>query len=435
MGARRVRHVIRIPRRYDLAFMKVRQRFALISLIVGLACLPIAGELAFNPAAGALIFKHSTYGSDAGRLPEATFVAVFIAVFGIVQLIQSVVVWRIARRAPAPPAPDSDLDRLEGPFGVAAGRALDVRRVYVVPVKLPAALCLVVVTPLISAASAVRVNEFVFAACVGAALGLAFVGYLLWANRRSSVVVGPDGLTRRGPWRARTTPWVDVVSVGVERRGYTVRIRKPGAAPQTSATTAINLSAYARVSANASMQRLIGMYLGGLPPPSPPPSAAAAPPAAPLRRAGMAIRMGAWLIDVVVLSAIIFVVAVFVDVAMAAFHGGVVVPADAGPALWIAALVTIPGYLIVSWRMGHTAGMALLRLRVINASTGALPTWRQSAVRFAAALPSMLLGLPLGLLFALGSERLALHDTLAGTAVVSTVRHPVAFPQVGLPEG
>jgi uncharacterized RDD family membrane protein YckC len=169
--------------------------------------------------------------------------------------------------------------------------------------------------------------------------------------------------------------------------------------------------------------------------PTPPPSAAAAPPPPSLRRAGIAIRMTAWLIDVVLLAAIIFIGAVFIDVVMTALNRGIDVPADAGPALWIAAFVTLPAYLIVAWHMGHTAGMALLRLKVISASTGALPTWSQSVLRFLAALPSMVLGVPVGLLFALAPERLALHDRIAGTAVVSTARQSVALPQLGLPGG
>jgi len=141
------------------------------------------------------------------------------------------------------------------------------------------------------------------------------------------------------------------------------------------------------------------------------------------RRAGFGIRLAAWSIDVVAIAMITFVVAVIIDIFLARTNGGTVPAADEPPALYAGLGITVVVYLIVCWHGGATLGMWILRLRIIDSVSGLSPSWGRSLVRFVAALPSMLVFIPFGLIGVLGHHRLALHDRPARTVVVSIACH------------
>ena len=132
-------------------------------------------------------------------------VAIVLAVFGVLMLIQGVLVYRAARRMARPQAPDDELDRLSGPFGEARTDAIEVRRVY--PLRGGAT------TPVLSAyivfssvGLALRVQPSFVSASIGAAIGLGVTACALLIVYRSSIVVGPDGITLRRPWGQRRLP-------------------------------------------------------------------------------------------------------------------------------------------------------------------------------------------------------------------------------------
>lgn len=141
------------------------------------------------------------------------------------------------------------------------------------------------------------------------------------------------------------------------------------------------------------------------------------------RRAGLGIRLAAWSIDVVVIGVITFVVAVIIDIVLGVANGGTAPAADATTALYAGFGVTVVAYLIVCWHGGATLGMWILRLRVIDSVSGNPPSWGRAGLRFIAALPSMVILIPFGLIGAIGIDRLALHDRPARTAVVSIGSH------------
>jgi uncharacterized RDD family membrane protein YckC len=77
------------------------------------------------------------------------------------------------------------------------------------------------------------------------------------------------------------------------------------------------------------------------------------------------------------------------------------------------------GYLVPYWiASGATPGKKLMRLRVVDADTGELITYRKAALRWAGYLASSL-SLGLGFLWiGWDSEKQGWHDKIAGTHVV-----------------
>ncbi len=149
-------------------------------------------------------------------------------------------------------------------------------------------------------------------------------------------------------------------------------------------------------------------------------------------------RLLALVYDLLVVVAIVMVVGLVCQLATAGrlidtTHGAVRV------AWWYRPLqaVVVGGYFLASWcRGGQTLGMRAWRLRLVNAAGGP-PSLRQVLVRLAlAALPLALLALVpyLGMRIGFGAmlaawalelmpaffdpERRALHDRLAGTALI-----------------
>ncbi len=413
---------------------------------------------------GIFLATQRTLQQDRHQVNALIFVGI-----GALLLFDAAILLIRARAPVMPGTPDFDLGASSGPFGLDGPRALDITRVY----RLNHGVLTVAVTGatvvFISTATALRIQTSLLSAVIGAAIGLALSAYIALALQRSSLEVGPGGITVNG-FRMRTTiPWTAVEGIGVQKGRCIVRIRNSATSRNPLGIRNRDFSAYLRVKENASMPGLIAGYLSERTPPQPPsfggvptqpagvgpvppslgaglglpvlttfaaPFMAAMPPPPPPpisvgqerlmhRRAGFGIRLAAWSIDVVVIGAITFVVAVVIDILLAGANGGTVPAADETPALYAGFGITVVLYLIVCWHGGATLGMWMLRVRVIDFVSGLAPSWGRSLLRFVAAVPSMVVFIPFGLLGALGVDRLALHDRPARTVVVSVRSDPL----------
>ncbi len=155
------------------------------------------------------------------------------------------------------------------------------------------------------------------------------------------------------------------------------------------------------------------------------PPAGSAEPLAPLRYAGLSLRIVAFILDVMVLVSawiIIFLGAAFLF--LLASTGGL----DRDPTdteFYIAAGIAVLGYLLFlplyhvlmwSW-WGQTVGMMAVRIRVVGRDGRRISLGR-SALRLVA-YAATTLPLFLGIVYALfDRRRRALHDLLAGTVVI-----------------
>jgi uncharacterized RDD family membrane protein YckC len=149
-----------------------------------------------------------------------------------------------------------------------------------------------------------------------------------------------------------------------------------------------------------------------------PPSADAPVPAGLLR------RLAALLYDSLLLLALwMIATACFLP-----FTGGEAVTWARSPVLAVVHRLVLIAVVVVFYgvfwtRQGHTLGMASWRLR-LQRTDGALPGWRDAALRLAAAVLSWL-PLGLGWLWCLvDRERRTWHDVLSHTRVVVVPKRP-----------
>ena len=428
--------------------MRITKAVAGVLLVVGLVAV----------STGIFLAMQSTLQQDRHRVNALIFVSV-----GALLVFDAAILLFRARVPVIPVTPDFDLGASSGPLGLDGPRALDITRVYTLNHGVRTVAMTGATVVFLCIATALRVQPSLLSGIIGAAIGVALSAYIALVLQRSSLDVGPGGITVNG-FRMRTPiPWTAVESIGLQKGRCIVRVRNSATSRNPLGIRNRDFSAYLRVKENASMPGLIARYLSERSPPQPPsfgefaaqpvgvgpippslgtslglpvittltaPFMAAMPPPPPLTvsvgqerlmhpRAGFGIRLAAWSIDVVAIAVITFVVAVIIDIYLAGTHGGTVPSADESPALYAELGFTVVVYLIVCWHGGATLGMWILRLRVIDSVSGLSPSWGRSLVRFVAALPSMLVFIPFGLIGVLGHPRLALHDRPARTVVVS----------------
>lgn len=154
------------------------------------------------------------------------------------------------------------------------------------------------------------------------------------------------------------------------------------------------------------------------------PPAGSAEPLAPLRYAGLSLRIVAFLLDVMVLfsaGVLFFLGSWFIFILLRTDR------LERDPTqgefnvllgLFLAYLLFLPLYHILMWRWwGQTVGMMAVRIRVVARDGGPISLGR-SALRLIAYAASTL-PLFLGIVYALfDRRRRALHDLLAGTVVI-----------------
>lgn len=375
----------------------------------------------------AATFRNPTYSSG-----EDVPAAVALAVLGVVLTVQGVLTLRGSLTVRSKPrddwsgVPDPELDKLSGPFGMDDGAAVTVTREYGVALGGARATALAVAVIGGSISTAIRIDVSAIALLIGGLVGIALFTAALWIARGTSVVVGPSGITMRRPWGQTTTAWSDVVSARPTPRGLVLRVRSQGFAG--GSTRALNLSPFLQSKANASLPRLVALYLtrrpGGFASTDAVayPAAAGTPSHQQVVAAGFGARLGAWAIDVLTAAVLWFIVTTAVE-AVVGIPYGENIPDSLGVAIvFLAIAVTVPTYAILGWRAGRTLGLRLLGLSVVDAKTGSRLSWGRCLLRFVGALPSIVLVIPFGLFMAAGPDRLALHDRIAGSAVVVSGR-------------
>lgn len=370
--------------------------------------------------------RAATFRNPAYATGQDIPVAVILAVAGVVATGQGLFIAFAKPRAARVGMPDPELDKLSGPFGMDDGAAVTVTREYGVALGGARATALAVAVIGGSISTAIRIDVSAIALLIGGLVGIALFAAALWIARGTSVVVGPSGITMRRPWGQTTTAWSDVVSARPTPRGLVLRVRSQGFAG--GSTRALNLSPFLQSKANASLPRLVALYLARRPGGFASTDAVAYPAAAgtPAHQqvvaAGFGARLGAWAIDVLTAAVLWFIVTTAVE-AVVGIPYGENIPDSLGVAIvFLAIAVTVSTYAILGWRAGRTLGLRLLGLSVVDAKTGSRLSWGRCLLRFVGALPSIVLVIPFGLFMAAGPDRLALHDRIAGSAVVVSGR-------------
>jgi len=130
-------------------------------------------------------------------------------------------------------------------------------------------------------------------------------------------------------------------------------------------------------------------------------------------RVGLWRRLAAIVYDGFALFAVCFVAGA---IAVAA-HRGQAISANSW---WFTGYLLLAsyGYFGYCWRRGQTLGMRCWKIKIVDATSGGAPSWRQTAVRFFIALIG---GLILGFGFwwaALNRDRRAWHDSASGTRLI-----------------
>lgn len=362
-------------------------------------------------------FRNPAYATDDDLRAVVAF-----AIAGCLLTAQSVFLLVAKPRREDSVAPDPELDGISGPFGMDSGASVQVTREYSAALGAARTAVLAVAVLAGSTATAVRIDASLPSVLVGAVVGIVLTAAAVWLSRGTSLVVGPKGIALRRPWGQTTIAWTDVISASRTKRGFVVK-RRTGAMAGAS-TRNLNLGPFLLNRANASLPRLVHLYLerrspeldiaGSLS------DRASAHPAAgqQLARSSVGPRLAAWAIDVLTAVALWFIVAVTITLLVAIANGGRN-PSSGSAIVYIAIALTVPTYSIWCWHAGRTLGLWLFRLSVVDAKSGARLSWGQCLARFAAAVPSIVLVIPFGLFMAAGADRLAFHDRIAGSAVVA----------------
>ena len=226
--------------------MRITKAVAAVLLVVGLV----------SVTTGIVLATQSTLQQDRHQVNALIFVGV-----GALLVFDAVILLLRSRAPVIPVTPDFDLGASSGPFGLDGPRALDITRVY----RLNHGVLTIAVTGatvvFLSTATALRIQPSLLSGVVGAAIGLALSAYIALALQRSSLEVGPGGITVNG-FRMRTPiPWTAVESIGVQKGRCIVRVRNSATSRNPVGIRNRDFSAYLRVPDNASMPGLIAKYL------------------------------------------------------------------------------------------------------------------------------------------------------------------------------
>jgi len=175
---------------------------------------------------------------------------------------------------------------------------------------------------------------------------------------------------------------------------------------------------------------------GGIPPPKPPPGGFAVEPFRPVwaehqeafapRFGGFWIRLGASIIDSIIVTVALFIV--FFAIGLIAGIAGLATglrPSTTGSSVESLAnviyLLLYVGYFVYFWGMSQTPAMRWLGLQVVDATTGAPIGFSRAALRYLGYVVSILVCY-IGLIWAAFDPRKqGWHDKMASTFVVRKV--------------
>src|SRR5579863_2767804 len=202
-------------------------------------------------------------------------------IFGGVGLLILFDAWVLHRRSStplAPVAPNFDLEPTAAPFGLDGPRVLDTTRVYRLRHDAVTITWTGAILTFSSVLTALRIQFSLLSGIIGGATGLALSAYVALALQRSSLEIGPRGITLNGVRVRKTIPWSAVEGIGVQNGRCIVRIRNSATSRNPFGIRNRDFSAYVRLKDNASMPGLIARYVSERALPAPPPSGGAMPP-------------------------------------------------------------------------------------------------------------------------------------------------------------
>jgi uncharacterized RDD family membrane protein YckC len=179
---------------------------------------------------------------------------------GALLVVEAAVLLFRAKATVTPVAPEYGLGRSSGPFGLDGPRALDVTKVYRLNHGFVTIAWTGVTVVFVSIGTALWIRSSVLSGIIGGAIGVALAAYIALALQRSSLEVGPRGITLNGVGTRKSIPWADVESVGVQNGRCIVRVRNTATSRNPGGTRTRDFSAYLRAKDNASMPGLIALY-------------------------------------------------------------------------------------------------------------------------------------------------------------------------------
>jgi len=324
------------------------------------------------------------------------------AVFGIGQIVT------IRRmRRPRPPKRDEALDTGPAPDAIGAPAIFaETSRTYrTVPSAASAVLRVLIIDGLVALLAYRFDSGLLVALGVGGAMTVPAVFYVRWLSG-FSLQLSDDGVTYSDHRRETKVPW-GYARLEVRRGALMLRLDTPERVRDVSLRA---FTMYNRDNAGLipDLQRHIARV----------PDELTHQRTAPVS-VGNGIRLLAWLIDLLPVFAVWMVLLMAsLGIAEVVRHASVD-QATTVPFTFATGYLAACLYAVVSWRLGGTLGMRLLRLRLVSAQTGGRPRWGQVWRRFLVALPSILVIFPLGLL--VGADP-PWHDRFARTALVPSRR-------------
>jgi uncharacterized RDD family membrane protein YckC len=183
---------------------------------------------------------------------------------------------------------------------------------------------------------------------------------------------------------------------------------------------------------------------GVLPPAAAGPESNGAPAGAPVPLpaqgspySGLATRVIAGALDVLLVQAVAWIVAAVAAVAASLFEPSGRVEAVLIAIGGVVAVLWAVSYFVFFWTTtGQTPGDRVMGIRVQDATTGRPLRLGRAALRLAGAVVSLLLLFAGYLLILVDARRRAFHDRLAGTVVVYAAADPPTLlePATGAPE-
>lgn len=149
--------------------------------------------------------------------------------------------------------------------------------------------------------------------------------------------------------------------------------------------------------------------------------------------AGFWMRLGAYLIDGIILSAVDWIIWIFFGLIIAAIAGGDERVSGAVVAVsliaWLLTIAVSIAYLVCFWQWrGQTPGKMALGIKIIK-TDGSTLTWGSALIRFLGYIVSTVI-LYIGFIWiAFDGRKQGIHDKIAETYVVKLPRKKVILPE------
>lgn len=336
---------------------------------------------------------------------ESSFSLVYgvicVAIAGFVLLSQLA----LRRRRVAAAAPGAPLDGpAPGAIGAPSIFSAEAPRTYRSVPSWWSALARLLALDAVVALAALRFDSGGTVAVVAALAATPLGALYVWWFSGFTLVVAETTVTFRNHRGQVTVPWSNA-RLKARHGSMMLVLDTPERSRRISLRT---FTMYNR--SNAGLVRDLLQHIGRAVRTAPAPASAATRPPV----TGNRLRLATWAIDLVPVFGV-WVVLLLVASLTGSIVGRPVSSSTMNVVSFPAGYLGAVLYLLVCWRLGGTVGTRLLRLRLVDARTGARPSWAQVGRRLLVALPSIALIVPFGLLV---DAQPPWHDQFARTALV-----------------